>query len=62
MGNVVPPGKKPLIRKITSGFIFWCGLAIIGVIVMVIGILYGIVIVIGDIFEFMLKKIENDAR
>ena len=53
------PGKKRRMRKIVSGVVFWAGLALIGVIAVPAGILFGMIFLIWEIVDFILRKIER---
>ena len=53
-------GGKPLLRKIAFGFLLWSRYIMTGVIVLLAGILFGIVSVVGEVLDFTLKRIEKD--
>ena len=51
--------KKPCLRKLVSGFVFWSGLALIGVLAIPAGILFGMIFLIWETLNFLLKKIDG---
>ena len=55
----MPSGKKARLRKIASGLVFWIGLALIGVIAVPAGILFGIIALIWETLGFILKKMDK---
>ena len=54
----MPAKKKPRLRRIVSGIVFWAGLAVIGVIAIPFVLLFGIFSLLGKALDFILKKID----
>lgn len=52
-------GKEARLRKIVSGFVFWTGLALIGVLAIPAGILFGMIFLVWETLNFLLKKIDR---
>lgn len=58
---IVPVKKQPPpVRKIASGCVFWIGLALIGMIAILAGFLFGILYLIVWLMNFLIDKIEKD--
>lgn len=55
----MPSAKKPRLRALASGAVLWTGLVLIGVIAVPAGILFGMIVLIWEALNFMLKKIEK---
>lgn len=55
----MPSEKKPRLRKLASGLVLWTGLAVIGVIAIPAGILFGMIISIWEALNFILKAIDR---
>ena len=53
------PGRKPRVRKILAGFVFWTGLVLIGVLAVPAGILFGMIVFIWEALSFLLKKLDK---
>lgn len=54
------PREKSRLRKMASGLVFWLGLALIGVLAIPAGILFGLIALIWEALSFLLRKIEKD--
>ena len=52
-------GGKTCLRKLASGLVLWIGLALIGVLAIPAGVLCGLIVLIWEALNFMLKKIEK---
>lgn len=52
-------GKKPRLRALVSGVVLWTGLALIGVIAIPTGLLLGVIFLIWEAINFLLKKIDH---
>ena len=55
----MPSRKKPRLRALVSSAVFWAGLALIGVIAIPAGLLFGLIVLIWEALNFILRKIEN---
>lgn len=56
----MPAGKRPRLRRIVAGVVFWTGLAVTGIIAIPFVILFGIFSFFGKAVDFILKKIDKD--
>lgn len=53
------PDKRPRLRALASRAVLWAGLVLIGVIAIPTGLLFGLIILIWETLNFLLKKIDN---
>ena len=52
-------GKKSRLRKLASTLVLWTGLALIGMIAIPAGLLFGMIILIWEALNFILRKIDK---
>ena len=50
---------KPRFRKAISGFVFWTGLAVIGIIAIPAGILFAAIFFVWKLVDLVIAKIEK---
>ena len=55
----MPSCKKPRLRKIASGLVFWTGLVLIGILAVPAWILCGVMFFIWEALSFLLRKIDK---